>query len=131
MINFTYRNTRFSFLEGYTGERSKGKDTPADLANSNIICSDMVDMDGFHMPVIDLDVPVYILPSSTKGNSHLYIDVPVRVDKYMELLQLLADMGIVERGYADVSERKGYSSVRLPWVKKVDPPETLPSLPPF
>ena len=131
MINFTDRHTRQSFLEGYIGEKEKGKDSPAPLGDSNIICSDMVDQDGLHMPVIDLDVPAYLLPSSTKGHSHLYIDVPVSADKYMDLLFLLADMGIVERGYANVSERKGYSSVRLPWVKKVDPPETISSLPPF
>ena len=129
MINFNDRNTRFSLLDGYIGEKEKGKNSLAPLGDSNIICSDMVDHDGLHMPVIDLDVPAYLLPSSTKGHSHLYIDVPVSADKYMELLHLLADMGIVERGYANVSEKKGYSSVRLPWVKKIDPPEVIPSLP--
>lgn len=71
-----------------------------------------------HAVLLDLDVPAYLVPSSTEGHSHLYIDVSVRERDYYRLLEVLADCGVIERGYADVSRRKGATFVRLPWIKK-------------
>lgn len=75
--------------------------------------------DGLHEPVLDIDVPIAVVPSSTPGHCHLYLNVPpVTWDKYTVLLDALADCGIIEPGYADVSKRKGYTAVRVPWVGK-------------
>lgn len=65
-----------------------------------------------HLPVIDLDLPVQLVPSSTPGCFHLFIDHPVRWGDFAELLQLLARMGIVEQGYADASIDRGMAFVR-------------------
>ncbi len=75
-----------------------------------------------HRPVIDLDLPAQLVPSSTPGHHHLYIDKPMAWDVYMRLLVALADAGLVERGYVGATERRGYSAVRLPWVRKGDDP---------
>ena len=71
-----------------------------------------------HRPVIDIDVPVEVVESSTPGHYHLYIDYPVEPEKYMALLVALADCGIVEKGYARASYAKGFSAVRVPWLAK-------------
>lgn len=74
--------------------------------------------DVLHSPVLDLDVPAFLVPSSTPGHSHLVIDVPMTWDDYDQLLSVLAEVGIIEEGYYRASDRRGYSSIRLPWVKK-------------
>lgn len=71
-----------------------------------------------HWPVIDIDVPAHLVPSSTPGHSHLYIDVPVPGEQYWALLEALADAGIVQPGYVGACWSRGYTSVRLPWVRK-------------
>lgn len=72
----------------------------------------------WHLPVLDLDVPHRLEPSSTEGHSHLYIDVPVKWDVYVKLLDALANAGIVERGYVEASKAKGATMVRKPGVTK-------------
>lgn len=71
-----------------------------------------------HYPVIDMDVPINIVPASRIGHTHLYINHPVSQEGLFEILDVLAKHGIVEKGYADASRATGYSSVRLPWIKK-------------
>lgn len=82
-----------------------------------------------HRPVLDIDFPVAVLPSSTPGHFHLYIDKPLSWSKYRRLLMALADAGIIEDGYASVSMDREYTSVRLPWVKKKTPPTPAVKLP--
>ena len=74
-----------------------------------------------HMVLLDLDVPAHLVPSSTYGHSHLYIDVPggVPADVYWELVRALAKAGVIEPGYAGVSEERGYTALRLPWIHKL------------
>jgi hypothetical protein len=70
--------------------------------------------------VLDLDLPAQLIPSSTPGHFHLYLDVELSHSTYMDLLTALAAAGIIERGYADASRERGYTAVRLPWVRKDD-----------
>lgn len=72
----------------------------------------------YHALLLDLDVPAYLVPSTTPGHSHLYVDVAINEDDYFELLDMLADCGVIEEGYAIASKRKGGTFLRLPWVKK-------------
>lgn len=71
-----------------------------------------------HAPVLDLDVKHMYVPSSTEGKAHLYLDVPIPWSKYVKLLQIMAECGILEQGYVDASIARGYSAVRLPWISK-------------
>lgn len=73
---------------------------------------------GFHKPVLDIDFPAALLPSSTEGHYHLYLDKEVIWDDYVALLKALATCGIIEQGYANASIERGHTAVRLPWVKK-------------
>lgn len=87
-----------------------------DIESADIILSH--DGDGMHRPVLDIDFPVHVVPSSTPGHFHLYLDKQMPKSDYMGLLSALAEAGIIESGYAGVSQARGYTSVRLPWVKK-------------
>lgn len=85
---------------------------PANLVSS--LCTD-----GLHRPAIDIDVPCVQIPSSTPGHCHLYFPtVSMSADVYFDLLDTLADVGIVGPGFARHSRRRGASWLRLPGVKK-------------
>lgn len=76
--------------------------------------------ESIHYPVIDVDLPCLFVPSTTPGHGHLYIDHPLRWVDFVRLLELLAELGIVEQGYVEACKREGFASVRLPWIKKTD-----------
>lgn len=80
-----------------------------------------------HRPVLDLDFDVRVVPSSTPGHHHLYIDRFLRWDQYLALLEALATAGIVQHGFVKGARDRGHTAVRVPWVRKGD---TVPVLPP-
>jgi hypothetical protein len=88
------------------------------LGAANLVSSIVKGKAETHRPVLDIDVPAYLVPSTRPGHSHLYIDVEIPEDKYFNLLDALADCGILESGYAGVSRARGNSAVRVPWVEK-------------
>jgi len=91
---------------------SPTKQNPANVTSS------LAD-DGFHYPALDIDVPCRVVPSSTPGHSHLYFDeTKLTWPQYVNLMNVLADCGILERGYVAASRAKGQSLLRLPGVTK-------------
>jgi len=84
----------------------------APLETCDVVCSDVGD--GRHKPLIDLDLPVKLVPSGTPGHSHLYIDKAVTFDRYVAILKALADAGIVQWGFHDATRERGYGSLRHP-----------------
>lgn len=98
----------------------------ADIETANVVSSIMRGHtpapggggSGHHLPVLDLDVPAVLIPSSTDGHWHLYLDVQVPDAAYWPMLEALATAGVLEGGYVRASKARGYTSVRLPWVKK-------------
>jgi len=100
-----------------------------DIFDANVVGSTRTDGNGVekHAVLIDLDVPAWLIPSSTAGHSHLYIDVKAGRSAYFRLLDALAECHVIEKGYAEASKRRGASFLRLPWIKK--PEVTLPGDP--
>jgi hypothetical protein len=91
----------------------------ADIADADIVSSKILNSDK-HTIMLDLDVPATLVPSSTPGHSHLYIDVPNRWETLCVLLDALVAAGVVEHGYAEASKARGFTALRLPWVPKQD-----------
>lgn len=91
-----------------------------DPVEANLIASRCAD--GRHMPVIDLDVPHYVIPSTTPGHGHLYIDVKTSWPRYIVLLLSLRLCGVIEKGHLWWSVKRGATFVRKPGVLK----ETAP-----
>ena len=100
----------------------------ADLERANIVSSKIRprpfedETKPRHVLAIDLDIPAHLVPSSTNGHYHLYVETKEGIPhhRYMALLHALADAGIIEPGYAQVSIARGHSDLRLPWVRKDD-----------
>lgn len=73
---------------------------------------------GTHKPVLDIDLPVTLIESSTPGHFHLFIDKELPWHDYLKLLTVLAELGIIEEGYLSASKSRKHTAVRLPWIKK-------------
>jgi hypothetical protein len=118
------------FVRGHRLATISTKDEDGDYTNETIPvedldCAEVVTsqsnrFQGFelHRPVLDIDFPVAVIPSTTPGHGHLYIDKLLTWREYEKLLNVLAEVGIIERGYADASIEREHTAVRLPWVKK-------------
>lgn len=89
-----------------------------DIEKGNIITSMVTEKVTHHKIVIDLDLPAKLIPSSTPGHFHLYIDHVMEKDAYFKLLAALMEAGLIEEGYYHASMARGYSAARLPWIKK-------------
>lgn len=90
--------------------------TESPISDSDVISSELPD--GMHAPVIDLDLPIRAIPSSTPDNWHLYIEKAMTWEQYLALLWAFVEAGLVEQGYYEASKARGGTHVRLPWVKK-------------
>lgn len=91
-----------------------------DPNNANVTTSLTADNVLMHNVVIDLDLPAKLVESSTPGHHHLYIDKPMSKTDYFKLLTVMVEVGLIEPGYLGASEKRGYTAVRLPWVKKTE-----------
>jgi len=107
-----------SEMKGSSGDKGGPGDlVPAALSESNLVCSDRKE-DGLHIPILDIDMPAMLLKSSTYGHYHLYIDKPMSWENYCKLLDVMAEVGILEPGYVSVSKKRKRTQVRTPWTKK-------------
>lgn len=106
--------------DGYDPSGDRRATTALDEAN--VISSLMLDTQSgesaLHFPVFDIDIPAFLVPSSTEGNTHLYLDVQIADEQYWRLCEVLVECGILQPGYVSACKARGYTSVRLPWVKK-------------
>jgi len=101
---------------GYTNET-----VPTDeLDKAEVVTSEVAagPFKGLHRPILDIDIPATLIPSSTFGHAHLYINRTLTWPQYEKLLNVLAEVGIIEQGYADASIDRQHTAVRLPWVRK-------------
>lgn len=73
---------------------------------------------GAHKVLLDIDVPAKLVPSSTEGHSHLYIDVSAPWEKIEVLLDAMVAVGAVEPGYAEVCKKRRMTNLRTPWTVK-------------
>lgn len=101
-----------------SGESGINETITQDITKGNVITSLVANNVTHHKLIIDLDLPAKLVPSSTPGHFHLYVDHEIEKDAYFGLLAALVRAGLVEPGYLGASESRGYTAVRLPWIKK-------------
>jgi hypothetical protein len=75
-------------------------------------------VDGRHAPAIDIDLPCRLVPSTTLGCFHLYIDHPTSWFRYRVMLWAMWKAGFVQKGYYKVSVKRKNTFLRMPGVKK-------------
>jgi hypothetical protein len=85
---------------------------------ANTISSRHIEYPDRHKVMLDLDVPHKLIPSSTEGHSHLYLDVELCKEDYRDLLVALRTAGIIQKGILDQFDEHGATFLRLPTVKK-------------
>lgn len=107
-----------AWQDDYGGGHSRTETTKSDaqVVSSEIYGVSLIS--GLHSPALDIDVPAWLIPSSTPGHSHLYIDAPMTWWTYKRLLKALAAAGIIEKGYLKASLKRGRTDLRVPWLKK-------------
>lgn len=71
-----------------------------------------------HSQVLDIDIPAALVPSSTPGHFHLFLEVPMSWRQYKRMLKAMAKAGVLEEGYVKASIRRKHTAVRVPWLKK-------------
>lgn len=71
-----------------------------------------------HRPVLDIDFPCAVVPSTTPGHFHLYLDKELSWPDYEKMLRVLGEVGILEQGYVNVSVERKHTAVRVPWIRK-------------
>lgn len=100
------------------------------MEDADVATSKMIADPERHMVVLDIDHEAWLVKSSTPGHYHLYIEVPGGIEgrKYELMLHAMAAAGVLEGGYVKASVSRGYSSVRLPWVKKKKKEEAATNL---
>lgn len=108
-----YRKERFS--DGYGDYSEELKECHPTVAN---LVSSATNLPEWHLPVLDLDFPCQLVPSSTEGHFHLYFDKPIKWDAYLKLLDALVDAEIIEEGWAEQSIVEGMTLVRTPETQK-------------
>lgn len=120
----TIEGQLYAVVKNFNSSREGGgpnTDTvTADLSTANVMTSMVAENLPMHKPVIDIDFPVFAVESSTPGHGHLIIDKEMSSDDYFKLLKVMVEVGLVEEGFYDASFNRGYTAVRLPWVKKTE-----------
>jgi len=114
-------NIQRRFFKNICWQDEYGRDSwtrkETDIEDAEVVSSKIAHSDR-HAPAIDIDVPAYLIPSSTPGHSHLYIDVAMSWRQYKKLLKALDQAGIVEYGYLRASLKRKRTDLRVPWLKK-------------
>lgn len=98
----------------------KRREVPESAAN--LISSELRDWSDSrgprHAPVLDIDFEAALIPSSTPGHYHLYLDRVMTWDEYSFLLKALAVVGIIGPDYYAWAMERRATFVRKPGVKK-------------
>lgn len=89
------------------------------LEEANLLSSE-VGAGAIHSPVLDIDYPAQLIPSTTPGHFHLYLDgLTMDWETYAELLTAMAKAGMIEDGYAAAAIARKFTGVRKPGVLKL------------
>lgn len=113
-----YRVTKWTDDYGRTGEDRVPAGTTNTLEpEADVVSSEVVGTD-HHTVMLDLDVPAVLVPSSTPGHSHLYVDVAMPWRQYRRFLKAAYRAGLIEEGYYQASISRKGTHLRLPWVTK-------------
>lgn len=86
------------------------------LDEANLISS--LTTEGKHRPNLDIDFPAELIPSSTPGHYHLYLNIDLTRQQYDKLIDVLEEVGIIERGIKKAYYARGMTLTRKPGVKK-------------
>lgn len=74
---------------------------------ATMVSSELKGCAGYHSPILDIDFPARLVPSTTPGHFHLYLDgIALPWKHYARLLRALERAGILEPGYVEASLKR-------------------------
>lgn len=115
-----HRLHHVNFGRGYNEADGTEVAVPLDYANST--SSRLIDTCdpecNHHTVMLDIDMHCMVVRSTTPGHYHLYIDRVMTWPEYVELLDVMAKVGILEPGYVTAAKERGFTTLRFPWIKK-------------
>jgi len=110
-VGWTFWTTLTGFLrDGYEDDANDCKQ----VSRRKAMLVGSLCKDGNHAPVLDIDFQAQLLPSTTPGHFHLYLDKKMSWEKYGQLLEALYEAGIIQRGFYENSIARKQSMVLLP-----------------
>jgi hypothetical protein len=62
--------------------------------------------------------PIELVPSSTPGHFHLYVEAPLAWDDYLALMRTMAEAGLLEPAWVALCERRRMALLRKPGNEK-------------
>ena len=71
-----------------------------------------------HQIMLDIDVPHVYVPSTQEGHGHLIFRKQVPFHKYLQLMEHMAELGLIEQGFVDAARSRGEAWLRTPWTPK-------------
>ncbi len=114
-----YNKVAFTERQINQGEYDPNDDgrVSCDPQDAQVVSSEI--QNSLHSPVLDIDFPARLVPSSTPGHFHLYLDgLSMTWLDYEKLLTALAAAGVVQEGYVHASIARKATAVRVPGCKK-------------
>lgn len=105
---------------GVQGQLNYGNqlEDPDEVGKEPNLVSSLLE-DGWHAPCLDIDIPMFVIPSTTPGKQHVYFPtVRLTWQQYDKLLWALTVAGILENGYYNASAKRQMTCLRLPGVRK-------------
>lgn len=112
------RNKLINIANGGEDSYNSVHEPSYDIATADAVTSVDRVFTNFHKPVLDIDFPAALIPSSTPGHFHLYLDRDLTWDQYCKLLYALEDANIIQPEFRRLAFERGYTTVRLPWISK-------------
>jgi hypothetical protein len=111
---------QLSYIDGLDEQEyvSDNHHEPAENFETANLISSKIKGTKKHKVILDLDFDAALIPSSTPGHSHLYLDIDLTEDQMEKLVGVLHEVGIIAQGNVNQWDRFKALFLRLPWIKK-------------
>lgn len=127
LSDLTFRRTRLLPDSGVASDKEFDNAQICASIDANVVCSDLESnqllpgerLDS-HYLVLDIDYPINVIKSSS-GNNHVYFGKTLSQDALFEILRVLSKHGVVQQGWVDSAETRGYATLRAPGISKNEP----------
>jgi hypothetical protein len=93
-----------------------GRRVQADPSEAQLVSS--LCTDGTHMPTLDIDFGASLVPSTTAGHYHLYLNKRLTWRRYRRFLRACKRAGLIEPGYYRSSVRRRATYLWRPGLQK-------------
>jgi hypothetical protein len=73
-----------------------------------------------YVSILEVEFPIQLIPSTTPGHYHLYLDRKISWEQYILVLESAHEAGIINKGFYEMSIKNGQSMVLLPGKDRVE-----------